>query len=196
MRAAPARTLTFMTSLEIGIVLLLAVLAIVRVAGALRVPPAIGLLVGGLGLSFVPQLGGVELAPETIFTLFLPPLLFVASVQTSWRDFGRNVRSISLLALGLVVLTTLVVGWIAHWAVPGLGWAAAFALGAIVSPTDAVAATSITQSLGVPRRTLTILEGESLVNDATGLVIYRLAVAADADGRVFPRARGLGVCAD
>ena len=110
-----------MTPLEIGIVLLLAIIAIVRVAGALRVPPAIGLLLGGLGLSFVPQLGGVELAPETIFTLFLPPLLFVASVQTSWRDFGRNVRSIGWLALGLVVLTTLVVGWIAHWAVPGLG---------------------------------------------------------------------------
>ncbi len=171
-----------MTSLEIGIVLLLAILAIVRVAGALRVPPAIVLLVGGLGLSFVPQLGNVELAPDTIFTLFLPPLLFVASVQTSWRDFGRNVRSISLLALGLVVLTTLVVGWIAHWAVPGLGWAAAFTLGAIVSPTDAVAATSITQSLGVPRRTLTILEGESLANDATGLVIYKLAVAATLTG--------------
>ena len=171
-----------MTSLEISIALLLAIVAIVRVAGALRVPPAIGLLLGGLGLSFVPQLRGVELAPETIFTLFLPPLLFVASVQTSWRDFGRNARPIGLLALGLVVLTTLVVGWVAHWAMPGLGWAAAFALGAIVSPTDAVAATSVTQSLGAPRRILTILEGESLVNDATGLVIYRLAVAATLTG--------------
>ena len=171
-----------MTSLEIGIALLLAVVAIVRVAGALRVPPAIGLLLGGLGLSFVPQLRGVELAPETIFTLFLPPLLFVASVRTSWRDFGRNGRSIGLLALGLVVLTTLVVGWVAHWAVPDLGWAAAFTLGAIVSPTDAVAATSVTQNLGVPRRILTILEGESLVNDATGLVTYKLAVAATLTG--------------
>ena len=171
-----------MTPLEIGIALLLAVITIVRVAGALRVPPAIALLLGGLGLSFVPQLRGVELAPDTIFTLFLPPLLFVASVRTSWRDFGRNLRAIGLLALGLVVLTTLVVGWVAHWAVPGLPWAAAFALGAIVSPTDAVAATSITQSLGVPRRILTVLEGESLVNDASGLVIYKLAVAATLTG--------------
>ena len=171
-----------MTPLEIGIVLLLAVIAIVRVAGALRVPPAIALLLGGLGLSFVPQLRGVELAPDAVFTLFLPPLLFVASVRTSWRDFARHGRAIGLLALGLVVLTTLVVGWVAHWAIPGLGWAAAFTLGAIVSPTDAVAATSITQSLGVPRRILTILQGESLVNDASGLVIYKLAVAATLTG--------------
>ena len=171
-----------MTPLEIGIALLLAVVAIVRIAGVVRVPPAIALLLGGLGLSFVPALRGVELAPDTIFTLFLPPLLFVASVRTSWRDFGRNLRSIGLLAFGLVVLTTLVVGWVAHWAVPGLPWAAAFTLGAIVSPTDAVAATSITQTLGVPRRILTILEGESLVNDATGLVTYKLAVAATLTG--------------
>lgn len=171
-----------MTPLETGIALLLAVVVIVRWAGAMRLPPAILLLVGGLGLSYVPAFGVIELAPEAIFTLFLPPLLFVASVRTSWRDFGRNLRPIGLLALGLVVLTTLVVGYVAHTIVPGLPWAAAFALGAIISPTDAVAATSITQSLGAPRRIVTILEGESLVNDATGLVVYRLAVAATLTG--------------
>ncbi len=171
-----------MTPLETGIALLLAVVVIVRLAGALHLPPAILLLVGGLGLSYVPTFGVIELAPEAIFTLFLPPLFFVASVRTSWRDFGRNLQQIGRLALGLVVLTTVVVGTIAHAIVPGLPWAAAFVLGAIVSPTDAVAATSITQSLGVPRRIVTILEGESLVNDATGLVVYRLAVAATLTG--------------
>ena len=167
-----------MSQLELLIILLLAVVVIVRIANALRLPPAILLLLGGIALSFVPVLGRVELEPEAIFTLFLPPLLFVASVRTSWRDFRENLRSIGMLALGLVILTTLVVGVVAHWLIPGLPWAAAFALGAIVSPTDAVAATSITQSLGVPRRIVTILEGESLVNDATGLVVYRVAVAA------------------
>ena len=167
-----------MSQLELLIAILVAVIIFVRVSGALGLPPAILLLLGGLGLSFVPALGRVELAPETIFTLFLPPLLFVASVRTSWRDFQDNLQPIGLLAIGLVILTTLVVGLVAHWAIPGLPLAAAFALGAIVSPTDAVAATSVTRSLGVPRRIVTILEGESLVNDATGLVVYRVAVAA------------------
>ena len=167
-----------MSQLELFVLLLVAVVVIVRAANALGWPPAILLLLGGIALSFVPALGKIELAPDVIFTLFLPPLLFVASVRTSWRDFRASLQPIGLLALGLVVLTTLVVGWVAHWIIPGLPWAAAFALGAIVSPTDAVAATSITKSLGVPRRIVTILEGESLVNDATGLVVYRVAVAA------------------
>ncbi len=171
-----------MSQLELIIALLVAVAVIVRLANELRLPPAILLLIGGIALSFVPTLGKVELAPEIIFTLFLPPLFFVAGVRTSWRDFRQSIRPIGMLALGLVILTTLVVGWVAHWAIPNLPWAAAFALGAIVSPTDAVAATSITKSLGVPRRIVTILEGESLVNDATGLVVYRVAVAAALTG--------------
>ena len=171
-----------MSTLQLLIVILVSVVVIVRLSNSLGWPPAILLLLGGVGLSFVPALGRVDLAPEAIFTLFLPPLLFVASVRTSWRDFRENLQPIGLLALGLVILTTLVVGLVAHWAIPGLPMAAAFALGAIVSPTDAVAATSITQSLGAPRRIITILEGESLVNDATGLVIYRVAVAAAMTG--------------
>ena len=167
-----------MFSVEIIIALLVAVAVLVRLARYLQLPTAIPLLVGGLALSFVPGFSDLELAPETIFTLFLPPLLFVAAVRTSWRDFYQNARKINLLAIGLVIITTLVVGYVAHWAIPGLPLAAAFALGAIVSPTDAIAATSITKRLGVPRRIVTILEGESLVNDATGIVVYKLAVAA------------------
>ena len=167
-----------MFSLEILIAVLVAVVVLVRVARAFDLPPAILLLVGGLGLSFVPGFKAIQLAPEIIFTLFLPPLLFVAGVRTSWRDFQQNVGSIGRLAIGLVLMTTLLIGLVAHWTIPGLPFAAAFTLGAIVSPTDAIAATSITSRLGVPRRIVTILEGESLVNDATGLVVYRLAVAA------------------
>ncbi len=167
-----------MFSIEIFIALLVAVVILVRISRYLELPSAILLLVGGLGLSFIPGFGSIELAPEMIFTLFLPPLLFVAGVRTSWRDFRQNERSIGLLAIGLVVMTTLIVGFVAHWAIPDLPLAAAFALGAIVSPTDAIAATSITKRIGVPRRIVTVLEGESLVNDATGIVVYKLAVAA------------------
>ena len=167
-----------MFSIEILIVLLVAVVILVRLSRRLELPTAILLLVGGLGLSFVPGFGNIELAPEMIFTLFLPPLLFVAAVRTSWRDFRRDERNIGLLAVGLVIATTLIIGFVAHWTIPDLPLAAAFALGAIVSPTDAIAATSITKRLGVPRRIVTVLDGESLVNDATGLVVYRLAVAA------------------
>lgn len=162
--------------------LLVAVAVLVRVARRLELPPAIPLFLGGLGLSFVPGFQEIELAPELVFVLFLPPLLFYAAFFTSWRDFRRNARPIGLLAIGLVVATTLIVGVVAHLTVPGLPLAAAFVLGAIVSPTDAIAATSITDRIGVPRRIVTVLEGESLVNDASGIVAYRLAVAAAVTG--------------
>ncbi|MDQ2746368.1 MAG: cation:proton antiporter, partial [Acidobacteriota bacterium] len=152
-----------MFSVEVLIALLVAVIVLVRLSRYLNLPSAIPLLVGGLGLSFVPGFSNVELAPEMIFTLFLPPLFFVASVRTSWRDFYRDGRNIGLLAIGLVIATTLTVGFVAHWAIPDLPLAAAFALGAIVSPTDAIAATSITKTIGVPRRIVTVLEGESLI---------------------------------
>jgi Na+/H+ antiporter len=129
----------------------------------------------------VPGLPRVELEPEVVFLLFLPPLLYVSALFTSWRDFRANLRPISLLAVGLVLMTTCVVATVSHWAV-GLPWAAAFVLGAIVSPTDAIAATAVAQRLGVPRRIVTVLEGESLVNDATGIVAYRIAVAAVVTG--------------
>jgi monovalent cation/hydrogen antiporter len=125
----------------------------------------------------VPKLPKVELDPDIVFLLFLPPLLYVSAIFTSWRDFRANLRPISLLAIGLVLMTTCVVAAVAHWVV-GISWAAAFVLGAIVSPTDAIAATSVAQRLGIPRRIVTILEGESLVNDATGIVAYRIGVTA------------------
>jgi Na+/H+ antiporter len=161
--------------------LLVAVAALATLANRIKVPYPILLVLGGLVLGFVPGLPQVELDPEVVFLLFLPPLLYVSAIFTSWRDFHANLRPISLLAVGLVVMTTCVVAAVAHWAI-GLSWAAAFVLGAIVSPTDAIAATSVAERLGVPRRIVTVLEGESLINDATGIVAYRIAVAAVAVG--------------
>jgi CPA1 family monovalent cation:H+ antiporter len=167
--------------IEIILGLLLAVAALATLAARLGVPYPILLVLGGSALGFVPGLPAVELDPELVFLLFLPPLLYVSAIFTSWRDFRANIRPISLLAVGLVLMTTFVVGAVVH-TVTGLPWAAAFVLGAIVSPTDAIAATTVAQRLGVPRRIVTILEGESLVNDATGIVAYRVAVAAVVTG--------------
>ena len=170
-----------MPQLEIILGLLLAVAALATLATRLGVPYPILLVLGGSALGFVPGLPPVELDPELVFLLFLPPLLYVSALFTSWRDFRANVRPITLLAVGLVLMTTFVVASVAHTVV-GLPWGVAFVLGAIVSPTDAIAATSVAQRLGVPRRIVTILEGESLVNDATGIVAYRVAVAAVVTG--------------
>jgi NhaP-type Na+/H+ or K+/H+ antiporter len=167
--------------LEIILGLLLAVVALATLATRLKIPYPILLVLGGSALGFIPGLPQVKLDPELVFLLFLPPLLYVSAIFTSWRDFRANVRAISLLAVGLVLMTTFVVAAVVH-AVTGLPWAAAFVLGAIVSPTDAIAATTVAQRLGVPRRIVTILEGESLVNDATGIVAYRVAVAAVVTG--------------
>jgi monovalent cation/hydrogen antiporter len=167
--------------LEIILGLLLAVAALATLATRLGVPYPILLVLGGSALGFIPGLPPVELDPELVFLLFLPPLLYVSALFTSWRDFRANVRPITLLAVGLVLMTTFVAASVAHTVI-GLPWGVAFVLGAIVSPTDAIAATSVAQRLGVPRRIVTILEGESLVNDATGIVAYRVAVAAVVTG--------------
>jgi CPA1 family monovalent cation:H+ antiporter len=167
--------------LEAVLVLLVAVVALATLANRIGVAYPILLVLGGLVLGFVEFLPRVELDPEVVFLLFLPPLLYVSAIFTSWRDFRANLRPITFLAVGLVLVTTCLVAAVAHWAI-GFSWAAAFVLGAIVSPTDAIAATSVAQRLGVPRRVVTILEGESLVNDATGIVAYRIAVAAVVGG--------------
>ncbi|HEV2745628.1 MAG TPA: Na+/H+ antiporter [Rubrobacter sp.] len=163
---------------EIGVIFLLlaAVAALATLATKIRIPYPILLVISGLALAFVPPdvLPRYELDPEVVFVLFLPPLLFSSAYFTSWRDFRRNLRPISLLAVGLVLFTVVGVAAVAHY-VAGLTWPAAFVLGAVVSPTDAIAATAIAQRLGVPRRIVTVLEGESLVNDATGIVAYRIA---------------------
>jgi Na+/H+ antiporter len=154
--------------------LLVAMVILAMVAPRLRIAYPVLLVLGGLLLGFVPGLPRFTLDPNIVFLLFLPPLLYASAWQTSWREFRANLRPISLLALGLVLLTAVV----AHLLIPELSWAVAFVLGAIASPTDAVAATADAESLGIPRRIVTIFEGESLVNDATALVAYRFAVAA------------------
>lgn len=161
---------------EIIIGLLVGVTALVWLAGKLRVPYPILLVLGGLLIALAP-LPPVPLRPDLIFLLFLPPLLYHAALLTSWRDFRANLAPILLLAIGLVLATTVSVALVSH-ALLGLVWPAAFALGAIISPPDAIAATSIMQRLRIPKRIVTILEGESLVNDASALVVYTFAIAA------------------
>src|SRR2546428_4639712 len=157
--------------------LLVAIVALATLATRLRIPYAILLVLGGLLLGFVPGLPRIVLNPELVLVLFLPPLIYSSAWLTSWREFRANLRPILQLSLGLVLATTIVVAVVAH-ALVGLPWPVAFVLGAVVSPTDAVAASSTAQSIGLPRRLVTVIEGESMVNDATGLVVYRFAVTA------------------
>src|SRR5215211_6420740 len=140
------------------------------------------MVLGGLVLSFVPGLPEFDLPPELVLVAFLPPLLYSAAFFTSLRDLRANIYPISLLSIGLVTATTVGVAVVAHAVVDDLPWSAAFVLGAVVSPTDPIAATSIASRLGAPRRIVTIVEGESLVNDATALVLYRVAVVAVTTG--------------
>ena len=168
---------------EITVVLLAFVVAVVVAAQKLNQPYPVVLVLAGLAVSFVPHLPAVQLNPDVFFFYFLPALIYPAALFTSWRDFRRNLRPILLLAIGLVLATMAVVASVAHAFVPELPWASAFALGAIVSPPDAIAATSIIRRLSVPRRIETILEGESLVNDATALVALQFAVAAALTGQ-------------
>lgn len=176
-----------MLETEIILGLLLAIAALAWLASRLRVPYPILMVVGGLGISFIPHLPDLPLQPERVFLLFLPPILYFAATNTSWREFKANLRPIGSLAVGLVLFTMLAVALAAHLLV-GMSWAPAFVLGAIVSPPDAVAATAIFRRLRVPRRIETILEGESLVNDATALVCYQFAVAAVVTGSFSPLA--------
>jgi CPA1 family monovalent cation:H+ antiporter len=168
--------------LEIVILLLAVVVALTTVAQKIYIPYPILLVIGGLLLGVVPGLPTVTLSPDLVFLVFLPPILWAAASFTSWREFRDNLRPISLLAVGLVLATTAAVAAVAHAMLPGIGWAEAIALGAIVSPPDAVSATTIGRRLRIPRRVVTILEGESLVNDATALVLYRAAVGVAVGG--------------
>jgi CPA1 family monovalent cation:H+ antiporter len=165
-------------SIELLLALLLAATALAIVARKIGIPYPILLVLGGLLIGFIPGLPAVQLAPDVVFLLFLPPILFAAGYFTSIRDLRKNLRAILLLAVGLVLFTTFLVGAVAKLLVPDMAWAVALTLGAIVSPPDAVASSAVFQRLGVPRRIVTILEGESLLNDATALVAYRFAVIA------------------
>lgn len=167
---------------EIVLGLLAAVAGLALLAHAIKVPDSIVLVVAGLALGWIPGLPKAPFPPEIFLLFILPTLIYPSAVQLPWRDFRANLRSISLLAVGLVLLTMLAVGLVAHAIIKDLPWASAFALGAIVSPTDPIASTAIARRMKVPRRIERVLEGESLVNDSTGLVSYRLAVAAVVSG--------------
>jgi CPA1 family monovalent cation:H+ antiporter len=167
-----------MELLQVVLFLMLCSVALGWVARHFNFPYPIALVIGGSALGFLPELPQVPFDPQLILVLVLPPILYQAALMTSWRDFKANIRPISLLAIGLVVATTITVGAALKLLIPGIPWAAAFVLGAIVSPPDAVAATTILSRLNIPRRVATVLEGESLVNDASGLVLYKFAVAA------------------
>ena len=153
-----------------------------RIARRLDLPPPLFLVVVGVGASYLPGMPEVRLEPEVVLLGLLPPLLYAAAISTSLVDFNRNRRPILLLSVGLVVFTTAGVALLVHALLPGVGWPAAFAIGAVVAPPDAVAATAIGRRIGLPRRIVTILEGESLLNDATALVALRTAIAAGAAG--------------
>ncbi|HWC61603.1 MAG TPA: Na+/H+ antiporter [Verrucomicrobiae bacterium] len=168
-------------TVEIFVGMLLAVSALAWLARRLHIAYPILFVIGGLLLALIPGVPRVTLNPELVFLFFLPPLLFPAALFTSWRDFRENLRPISLLAVGLVLITTIAIAFLAHYFM-NLPLAAGFVLGAIVSPPDAIAATAIAERLRVPRRIVTVLEGESLVNDATALVAYRFAIAAVVTG--------------
>src|SRR5215203_846841 len=161
--------------------LLAAVAGLVMLSNRLGVPYPVFLVLGGLALGLVPIVPEIGLPPDLVLLIFLPPLLYSAAFFSSPRDLKANLRPIASLSIGLVLLTTITLALVAHLLV-GLPWAAAFVLGAIVSPTDPVAATAIAGRLGAPRRIVTILEGESLINDGTALVLYSVAVSAVVTG--------------
>lgn len=164
-------------SLQLVVLALLVVVAVVAgLARRLNISYPIVLVLTGLVAGLMPHPIRLALAPEVVFLVFLPPLLFAAAWQTSWRDFRENLISISMLAVGLVAFTVFVAAEFANRFIPELDWRAGFLLGAVVSPTDAVAATSIARRLGLPRRVVDILEGESLINDATGLLALELGL--------------------
>jgi monovalent cation/hydrogen antiporter len=163
------------------LLLLLTALALLLLSDPLRIPYPILLVVGGLILGFAPGVPTVTLPPDLVIIGILPPLLYVAAFNTGLRDLRRNIRAISLLAIALVAMTMVAVAVTAHYAID-LPWSVAFVLGAVVSPTDPIAATSIARRFGVPRRAIAIVEGESLVNDGSALVLFKFAVAAVVTG--------------
>jgi CPA1 family monovalent cation:H+ antiporter len=164
------------------LLLLLAVMvAVAVIARRINIAPTILLVIAGIGLALTPGLPRIELAPELVLLVILPPLIYSAGVAMSWREFRFNLRPIALLALGCVVFTTCAVAVTSHWLL-GMPVAVAFVLGAIVAPPDAVAPLAIVRQLGIPRRIIVVLEGEGTANDATALILYRFAVVAVSTG--------------
>ena len=173
-----------MATFEILLALVALCVGLAALSQRLNIPVAVPLVLGGMGLALIPGLPAVELDPELALALFLPPLLQISAYRTDWPAFKNHLRPILLLAVGAVFFTAGAVAVVAHLIVPELPWWAAIALGAIVAPPDAVAASSVLKQFRLPKRIVTILEGESLINDASSLVLYRFAVAAVAVGTV------------
>ncbi len=187
----PTLILAFGTEQELQLfILLVSGAALLIMAGPLRIPYPILLVLGGLLIGFAPGVPRVTMPPELVLVGILPPLLYIAAYFTGLRELRQNIRPISLLAVGLVAMTTAGVAVVAHQ-VADLPWAEAFILGAVVSPTDPIAATAIGQRLGVPRRLIDVIEGESLLNDGTALVLLRTAIVAAVAGTFSPWAAGL-----
>lgn len=171
-----------MGNFEIVIFIMTILIVLSVFADKIKLPYPVLLVIVGLVIGFTPFLPDLVLNPDIVFLIFLPPILFDAAFKTSWLDFKKEIRPISTLAVSLVFFTTVGVAIAAHYLIPGFSWPLAFALGAIISPPDAVAATNITKGLGLSRRVITIIEGESLVNDASALIAYRYAVATVISG--------------
>jgi CPA1 family monovalent cation:H+ antiporter len=169
-------------------ILLTSIVVVAVIAKRARIPYPIAFVIGGAFLTLFPHLPEFQLQPDWVFLIFLPPLLYSSAWLTDWESFRKYIRPIGLLAIGLVIATTLVVAAVAHALIPQIGWAAAFVLGAIVSPPDAVAAGAVFERFSVPLRIMSILDGEGLVNDATALVFYNFAVIAVVTG-TFSMAR-------
>jgi CPA1 family monovalent cation:H+ antiporter len=176
---------------ELVLILLATTIALHWAASRFRIPPSAALLLGGGALAFLPGIPEISLDPELALVLFLPPLLMDGAYYTAFGRFRRHLPGILSLAVGAVLFTTVVVAATVRWLVPDLPWAACFALGAIVSPPDAVAARAVLQRVKLPRRLQALLEGESLLNDAAGLVLFRFAVAATLSG-VFDAGEAVG----
>src|SRR5215813_1619398 len=177
-------------TIQVLLVLLAVLVAAALIARRLNTAPSIVLVLAGVALALVPGLPRIELAPELVLLVVLPPLIYSAGVAMSWREFRFNLRPISLLAVGCVVFTTCAIAVAAHY-VLNLPWAVGFLLGAIVAPPDVVAPLAIARPLGLPRRLLVVLEGEGLANDATALILYRFAVVAISTGAFsFTQAAG------
>nr|WP_191085268.1 cation:proton antiporter [Roseococcus microcysteis] len=175
-----------MEVVQLVLALMGACVLLALLARRLRLPYAVVLILAGMVLAFLPGVPVVTLDPALALAFFLPPLLQGSAYRTDWKAFRRDLRPILLLAVGAVIFTAFLMGALARVLVPEMPWAAALALGAILAPPDAVAAAAVLQRLNLPRRLVTLLEGESLMNDATALVLYRFAIAAAAVGSVAP----------
>jgi monovalent cation/hydrogen antiporter len=171
-----------MPSIEIIVFLLLVIVIFSAIVEWLKFPQAIMLVLVGLVIGFTPQLPDMVLRPEAVFLVFLPPLLFTAARKLSWHDFKKEKRVVISLATGLVLFTTVSIAVVAHYVIPGFSWQMSFVLGAVISPPDAVSANSILKGLRINKRISTVLEGESLVNDASALVAYKYAIASVVTG--------------